>query len=98
MTAAVSAISQEVPMVSAKYIRKAMKRGSPVFLMLVRPAESESAEPVVTDTTAAAKEPGLVPQEKMDALLSEFPDVLPATMPGGIRCDLGDTTRDTSDF
>ena len=70
MTAAVSAISQEVPMVSAKYIRKAMKRGSPVFLMLVRPAESESAEPVVTDTTAAAKEPGLVPQEKMDALLS----------------------------
>ena len=42
MSAAVTAISQEVPMVSAKHIRKAMKRGRPVFLMLVRPVESES--------------------------------------------------------
>ena len=54
--------------------------------MLVRPFESE---PAVTDTATPAQVPGLVPQEKMDALLSEFPDVLPVTMPGGIRCDLG---------
>jgi hypothetical protein len=83
MSAAVTLVSQEVPMVSGKHIRKALKRGSPVFLMMVRPSESDSAAAV------AAPVPGLVSQDKLNALLSEFSDVMPATMPGGIRCDLG---------
>jgi len=81
-SAAVTMVSQVVPMVSSKHIRKALKKGSHVFLMMVRPSESEPA------AASAASVPGLVSQNKLDALLSEFSDVMPTTMPGGIRCDL----------
>ena len=83
------------PVVSVRSVKRSMRRGEQVYLMVVK--EQSETDPdalmATTDTVAATADPqviaDLVPQPVMDELLSEYrADVFPDEIPGGVHLQM----------